>query len=234
MPQANPHPVLLQTTADGRRWDDILAFITGGYYIDADHWLVGPDVVKSPIPEASTQPVIHPWSAILHSNAGPKSSGWRALWLWVRNLSVNGEPHFQNAYDAIAQYMPLNRRADCNAKANSWKRNGKVVGAVSFETQDNGAATLAETPWTFDQVRRMVATLTCTSVVYGVWCTAPVSWDDSGIGYHSQFKEWSIYVGKTCPGAARIRQMDHIRAEVQKNLAAFIENTGWACGTGKP
>lgn len=228
------HPVLRRQTADGRTWGDILRFITGGYYIDGEHWLQGPGVVKSPVePEASTQPFIHPFSAILHSNAGSKSAGWRALWLWVRNLSVTGEPHFQVAYDAIAQFMPLNRRADCNAKANSWLRKGKVVGAISFETQDKGTASLQTTEWSTEQLRWMINALTCISVCYGVWCTQPATWNDSGVGHHSLFREWSLYI-KTCPGAARIRQMDYIRTELAKNLAAFHEHTGWSCGDGQP
>lgn len=243
----NPHPILNQRTDKGHLWRDVLLMVTaqgqggGGFWIDDGHWLRGQQVIVSPImPEATTQAILHPRNAILHSNAGPRKTPWASLWAYVRRADITGEPHFQvDGVDAtsltdafIIQGIPLNRRADCNAKANSWWRNGKRVGAVSFESQDRGSPSLPTTPWSVGQVHCIIGALTAICVVYGVACTAPTSWDDTGIGYHSQFKEWSIYVGKTCPGASRIRQMDYIRGQVAHNLIAFAAETGWKCGQG--
>jgi len=241
MTEALPHSTLRQVVPDGRSWCDILRWITGGYYIDSWHFLRGGVAVIEPIqPEASTQEFISPRSAILHSNAGAGKTSWLALLTFWRRKDITGEAHFQvEGVDAtrledarIVNGIPLNRRADCNAKANAWSWNGRRYGAISFETQDRGGASLATTPWSIPQLHAIIGALTCICVVYGVSCTEPANWDSSGIGYHSRFKEWSIYVGKTCPGAARIAQMAYIRDQVAQNLAAFGEATGWRCGQG--
>jgi hypothetical protein len=232
-----PAPGLQKKTADGRSWRDILAWITGGYWIDDEHVVHGPNLKYRPVmPEAATQPIIRPRSAILHTNAGGSSAA--SLWYWMTRADVTGEPHFQVGYAGVEQNMPLNRRADCNYSANRWLENGTYWGAISFETQDDGAATVERTPWSVAQLRAMVNILTCLCVVYGITCNQPVSWNASGIGHHSLFpfqgvlsKAWTNVRGKTCPGAARKTQMDWIRAEVAKNLAAFGQETGWRCGT---
>jgi hypothetical protein len=71
-------------------------------------------------------------------------------------------------------------------------------------------------------------------VCYGIACTNPTRWDDTGIGHHCQYPEWSSYTGKTCPGAARIRQMDYVRHTVAGMLADYSKATGWQCGRGYP
>lgn len=231
----NYHPYLNRVGKDGQKYGDVLAYITGGISINPFDIVQGPGVVYRPIPESSTQPNIKPRSAILHTNAGGTPS--KSLWAWIKRADVTGEPHFQISYTGAEQYMPLNRRADCNYSANRWLENGQWYGAISFETQDNGGATVETTPWTLEQVRMMVNILTCICVVYGVQCTQPATWNASGIGHHSLFpfqgvlsKAWTNVRGKTCPGRARKAQMDYIRAEVAKNLAAFGEVTGWKCG----
>lgn len=210
---------------------DVLRWITHDWYIH-NNWLVSPHAVIAPVePEASTQALIRPYSAILHSNAGPSSTGWASLIKYWRRSDITGEAHLQIATDGTAvQAIPFNRRADCNYKANRWHNGKEYVGAISFETQDNGAATLPYTPWSVSQIETMVSILTCLCVQYGIWCSTPTAWNDSGIGYHSQYKEWSSYVGKTCPGASRIRQMDYIRNRVAGNLAEYGKATGWQCG----
>lgn len=223
-----PHPSI----APFDRYN-ILRMITKDYYINTDHMVVSPRISHQLIlPEAESQPIINPYLAILHSNAGPRRTRWESLIAFWRRLDITGEAHFQlNDYGSV-QGMPLNRRADCNYKANSFWKHGALQGAISFETEDNGGATLSTTPWTLNQLQDIIGILTCISVVYKVWCTAPAYWNDSGIGHHSQFPEWSSYTGKTCPGAARIRQMDWIRGAVANNLASYGELTGWQCGIG--
>jgi len=236
-----PHPVLLNRVKDGTTWEDILKFITAGYSISVDetgnHILTGPKVVYGPtwIPEAFSQPIIHPRMAILHTNAGPVRTAWQSLWRYILRTDISLEMHFDVQMDGvIANLQPLNRRADCNYKANSFYISGDSTryGAIAFETQDNGYASLDFTPWSVEQSRSIINALTCLSVCYGILCTAPPSWNDSGIGHHVLFpNDWTNVAGKTCPGKARIRQMDYIRSEVANNLAGFINATGWKCGS---
>jgi len=113
-------------------------------------------------------------------------------------------------------------RADCNAKANSWlSPSGQRVGAVSIESADLGAATLDVTGWNLDQLGGIIAIGTALVVQEGIACTSPTRWDDTGIGHHCQFPEWSIYKGKTCPGAQRIRQCDYVRGAVANRVADY-------------
>jgi hypothetical protein len=128
-----------------------------------------------------------------------------------------------------AQAMPIIRRADCNYKANSFVLNGKVYGAISFETEDNGAATLEHTPWSLPTLNALVQINKALVIQCDIHCSQPAYWNSSGIGHHCLHQEWSIYVGKTCPGAARIAQMDYIRNEVGVGAAAFHEHNGTQC-----
>jgi hypothetical protein len=231
-----PHPKLLRKTSTGATWSEVLQHITGGHTVTASHLIDGPGFVYRPIPESTTQPTIKPRNIILHTNAGQKSAA--SLWAWITRASVNGEPHFQIGFNIAEQYMPMNRRADCNYSANSWLAGGITYGAVSFETQDLGAATVNSTPWTARQLQLIIAAITCICVTYGVHCSAPATWDSSGIGHHSLFpfqgplrKAWTNVAGKICPGRARIAQMDYIRTKVTENLAEFVRQTGWECGT---
>lgn len=236
------HPVLQRTNSAGTPWGDILAWINKsdrqvgrGYTINDQHLLQGPNVVTRLIPEATTQPKIRPWSAILHTNAG--SSGAESLWGWITRATVNGESHLQVGYRTMEQYMPFNVRADCNYSANRWlASDGTYHGAISFETRDNGSATLDKTPWTVEQLDHMIGTLTALCVVYGVACTMPAYWNASGIGFHTLFpfqgigsSAWTNVRGKTCPGAARKAQMPYILNQVAQRLIEFSEHTGWAC-----
>lgn len=247
MPSTIPHPVLRKPANDPKNtYGDVLRFITKGMWIDDQHWLHGGDgddsatVISQPLPEAFKQSQIHPISVICHSNAGPRKTPWSSLLRFWARTDISGEAHIQlDGVDAVkgrdaivVQAMPFNRRADCNAKANGWWKNGKYVGALSIETQDRGSPTLPTTPWSIPQFEAMVNMITCWCVVYGISCAEPITWNDSGIGYHSRFKEWSIYVGKTCPGATRIAQMPELRRRVAENLIAFSQVTDWKCGQG--
>lgn len=191
------------------------------YYVNSQHMLIGPNVRHELIvPEATTNPEIYPWSIILHSQAGPRKTAWQALVAYMRRSDISLEAHFLVEMDGtIVQTMPLNRRADCNYKANRFRvpfwgsGTGYLdVGAISFETQDEGTATLWNTPWTLPQVTAISNAVAAIGHKYGIPYTSPTSWQDRGVGYHSQYKEWSSYTGKSCPGAARIKQMDYVRA----------------------
>lgn len=190
------------------------------YYVNSSHMLIGPNVRHELIvPEATTNPEIYPWSIILHSQAGPRRTAWQSLVAYMRRSDITLEAHFLVELDGtIVQTMPLNRRADCNYKANRFRvpfwgsPNGQLdVGAISFETQDEGSGTLAHTPWSVPQLDAITNAIAAIGHKYGVPYTQPATWMDRGVGHHSLFPEWSSYTGKTCPGAARIRQMDYVR-----------------------
>lgn len=177
----------------------------------------GPVVIISLLPEAWVQNPITPISSIDHTNAGKHRSSWSALFSYLRREDIKTECHVQvTMAGEVAQFMPLTRRADCNAQANSWSQAGRVVGALSHETEDNGSATLAQTPWTPAQFEALAQLHAAECVRFGIPTERCAAWDAPGIGYHSQFPQWSIYQGKTCPGAARIAQMgpllDRVRA----------------------
>jgi hypothetical protein len=225
----------------------ILQYQLHDWWIDKSHWVHGPAGLTTikPIPEAYTQSLIRPIGSIQHSNAGPHETPWWNLWAYMNRSDITGEAHFQlDGVDGddthLVQLIPLNRRADCNYKGNYFVKDGLPRGYVSFETQDNGAASLPVTPWSignineggsiWGQIDVLIAVNTLICVTYGSWCSVPTHWQDSGIGHHSQYKEWSVYVGKTCPGEARIRQMDYLRQQVAIKLAAFSDATGWRCG----
>lgn len=236
---ANPHPNLHGVALDGHTPKiDVLAFITGGYVIDDRHLLVGPNVHTRLLPEAMSQAIITPRSSIDHSNAGSRPSRWQQLLGWISRTDVTEEPHLQFDLDgAVAQFVPFNRRADCNYRANGWWFAGTYFGALSHETGDEGAATLDRTPWTvrFDagqpamQFDALVGVHIAECVTYRIRCTPTTGPFDSGIGYHSMYPEWSKYTGKTCPGAARIRQMPELWHRVAVGVAAFYEHCGGVC-----
>jgi hypothetical protein len=174
------------------------------------------------LPESLTQERIIPASSILHSNAAPHLTRWRALWSYLMRSDITIEPHFQiTLAGQIVQMIPIIVRADCNYKANAWWAGSQRRGAISFETQDRGAGTLASTSWAPKQLETLAginaALVRDPRTV--IEAKNPVAWWDNGIGYHSQFPEWSVYVGKTCPGATRISQMDALRARVAELVA---------------
>jgi hypothetical protein len=230
-----PHPAFQGRTLDGKAQKvDVIRFITGGMWLDLFHVLQGPTVIYKPLPEASTQPFITPRNAIMHSQAGPRRTPWQSLWSYMFRTDVHLEAHtLANLDGTLIQTMPFNRRADCNYKANSWMFGTTRYGALSCETQDNGYPTLQTTPWSLQQMESLSNMLAIQCIAYKIACTAPTKWDDTGIGYHSQYREWSSFTGKTCPGAARIRQMDELRRITAGKIAAFYENCGGSCpGSG--
>ena len=189
-----------------------------GYYVNSQHMLIGPNVRHELlVPESTTQTEIYPWSVILHSQSGPRKTRWESLRNYMLRRDIAMECHFIVDMDGwITQTMPLNRRADCNFRANHFRvpffgGTQLDVGAISFETQDEGHASLPFTPWTLPQVTAISHAVAAIGHKYGVPYVQPSHWNARGVGHHSLFPEWSSFKGKTCPGAARIAQMDYVR-----------------------
>lgn len=196
--------------------------------IDSDGWLYkldsndgSPPLLIRPLPQAYTQALITPWSTIEHSEAGSGKTNWTNLHTWWQRPEAKGtEAHTVTELDGtVAQFMPFTRRADCNFKANGWYAGGQYVGAISDESQDLGSGTLSSTPWWPEQLESKAQVRASLNVKYGIPLVACPGPFDRGIGYHSQYAPWSAYVGKTCPGAARIAQMGTLIERAQQIVA---------------
>lgn len=227
----NLHPEFLGPTLLGDNTkENVARFLSGGHILDAEGWVHGPKVIRTPIPEAFTQPLITPELVILHSNAAPSYTRAERLIAFWRRADINGEAHLQLDLNGTGyQAIPVSRRADCNYKVNSFFKNGKRCGAISWETADNGAATLPVTPWNMDMLDTLISFNFLFCAAYKIGCGACPSPFSTGIDYHSKFREWSSFTGKTCPGASRIRQMDYVRTEVASRLAEYYRQCGGAC-----
>ncbi len=175
-------------------------------------WYLG--AVHRPVPEASTQGFIKPRLALIHTNAGTGHTA--SLYGWILNPASNGmECHFQVALSGvIEQYMPVNRRADCNYRVNSFVVDGVTYGAISFETEDLGAATVNQTPLTAAQFEAIAKCLAWLHAEWGLSLANPTVWNGEGVGYHTQFPYpyWTNVIGKTCPGAAKKAQLPSLRS----------------------
>lgn len=161
-----------------------------------------PFAVWRPLPESGSQPLITATQAILHSAVD--APGPTSLYPYFARADVTLESHFFIKLDGtIEQYIDTSHSADANRWANER--------AVSIETEDEGNPD--QRPWTPAQIRsigRLLDWLCDTHPIPRRACTA---WDAPGIGYHSMWgapSPWTPAKGKTCPGAARIRQFPSI------------------------
>ncbi len=181
------------------------------------------------LPEAESQERIVPWSLILHSNAGPRKTHGSDLQRYMARQDIKIECHANvetepDGRGLFRQFMPFTVRADCNASANAWTAGGQRRGAISFETQDEGAGTLPQTLWTPGQFEAISHASAALNVAYDIPPVHTPTWDGRGIDGHAKFREWSIYVGKTCPGAARFDQIPLIHARVVELLTEEDED----------
>ena len=175
-----------------------------------------------PIPEASTQPTIVPWLFMLHTMAGPRSTAPDALWAFINRADITGESHLILGYAALIQALPFTVRADNNHRANSWMAGVELVGAVSVETQDNGAESdpgIAKAPWNEYQLEHLAGIAAFLNLRYQIPLQRCLNWDSRGIDGHRAHPEWSKYVGKTCPGQTRWEQIPSIIAAAEQIVA---------------
>lgn len=232
-PVMEVHPALRGLAPNGQNKLAVARWLSGDYWIDANHILHsgGDELLYKPITtEAWTQPKIVPTTAIFHTFGGPGKTAINDLWKYINRPDVVLDVHLilggvddELPYRApMIQALPFNVRSDCSYKANPF--------ALTVESQDRGHATLNTTPWSLTQLNSLVGVAFLWCICYGVWCTVPATWDDSGIAQHNLFPQWSVEA-HSCPGAARTRQMDHIRARVSEKVAEWSQITGWKCGT---
>lgn len=210
--------------------------MTMRFGIDSDGWLYKlnaadgtPALHIRPLPQATTQPRILPWMWINHTQAASNKGSFQAAWnWWTSTASGGGEAHTVTNMDGeITQFMPFTRRADCSYKANSFfvEHNGLQVlaGALSDEAQDEGwgsgkpGTLCAYSP---AQLETKAQVLAATHIKYGIPLDqVPAGPFDRGIGWHRLHAQWSKYVGKSCPGDARVAQQPELRARAQQIVA---------------
>lgn len=161
-----------------------------------------PFAVWEPLPENANAPVIDPDMFIMHS-AVSKATDLRGY--FAREDVVVESTFYINEQGTLFQFMDTCRMADANYGA-----NGR---AVSVETWDNGDPD--HIPWNEAQVATLIR--------LGQWLVAAhpkiavrraPAYNQSGIGGHSDFPQWSNVRGKTCPGLARRPQVDGIIAAI--------------------
>lgn len=175
-----------------------------------------PYATYRPVPEAYYQPTIVPWSFVLHTMGGPTSTSPDALWRYINREDIKGECHISTGYTEIIQQLPFTIRADNNYKVNSWWVDGRLVGAVSVETQDNGWPTLPTTPWNAFQLEHLAGIAAFLNLRYGVPLQRVAEVYGRGVDGHRRFPEWSNVVGKSCPGDRRWTQIDGILVRAQE------------------
>ncbi len=159
-----------------------------------------PDAVRARVDHGSEDPPITPVMAILHVDAGNAYD----LEEWFESGSGGIESHFHVRKDgSVQQFRSTGVEADANYHANSFWRDGRLVGAISVETQGYGDGT-----WNREQLAAITDLLTWCHTQHGIplrVCPGPYA---DGVGYHVMFGApgpWTPYA-KTCPGPDRQRQ----------------------------
>lgn len=183
----------------------------------------GPTVITRLLPEALTQQIIRPWSVIRHSEAGGSPTPWERLWAYWARKDISIEAHAIVEMDGtIVQTCPFVRCADNNYRANKWFVDGEWRGAISYETQDLGGATVNYTPWTHDQLESIAQLDAALSAKYQIPVQPTPGPFQQGFEGHYRFPEWSIYQGKTCPGFMRRGQFGYLMDRIRTLLAPEV------------
>jgi peptidoglycan hydrolase-like protein with peptidoglycan-binding domain len=180
------------------------------------------------LPQADTQPIIVPWSVILHTVVGnPTLDSFFGFWA---SNSAGQEGHLGlRVGGAGAQYMPLDVRADSNFRANSFivDRDGTptLCGAISIETGDNyysGDPTLGMSWTQLDQRSAVEDLLVQICRITGIparVCRTPF---DRGFGFHSM---WGVNIA--APGEGTY---GHITDAAGRNVQL---NNPWTKAVGR-
>lgn len=167
-----------------------------------------PGAEKRSIRPGANDPQIIPVGIVLHVAVSKASS----LFGWFNGPSAGIESHLYLRRDGTwEQYRSLGREADAQYKGNSWlSGDGERLGMISIETQGLGPGR-----WSRKQLAALKAFITWAHEEYDIpyrIITEPNPRDvkNGGVGYHTQFPEWSNVPGKTCPGYRRIKQTETV------------------------
>lgn len=233
----NPHPKLAELAPNGQPKSDFLAWFNDGIVIDDRHCLAGrPDLILVKLlPEAAEQPKIRPRGQVYHTQGGPTKATNQQVWSLCARKEWKSEPHIigpEMVGGRCLQAIPFNVRADSNLDGNQFTLTpgGELRGHISIETQDSGFKNvpLAKDPWTLEQLNILAGIGTALCATYGMSCGDMYEWNASGIAPHNRWPQFSK-TNHNCPGPARCLQMDWVRAEVAKRLAAYYAAVGETC-----
>lgn len=161
-----------------------------------------------PIPENAFQESIVPTQWIVHTFVDSPSADLEDMGDYFERTDIGLESHTVLGWASHDQLVDTEVRADANYRAN---RRPDGTGAISTETEDDG--TPVERPWNTYQLGELIRTGVLLHELHGIpaeLCPTP---DAPGMGYHSMFgapSDWTPAVGKTCPGATRIKQFREI------------------------
>ena len=163
-----------------------------------------PGAIRKPIPAGDNDPQITPIGNIFHVAVSEAAS----LHDFFAGRSGGIESHGYIRRDGtIEQYRDAHHEADANYLANSFVRDGRRYGFLSWETQGMGPG-----EWTPQQLESIKRIIRWTHAEHGIPLRVAPGWDQPGQGYHILFPEWSNVRGKTCPGPDRIKQFHTIIA----------------------
>lgn len=160
-----------------------------------------------------------PRLVIFHTNAGQTSAGGVQLKRYIESQLANGnpvtQPHHQvDLSGVIWQFLDYERKGVASFRAEGF--------CISVETQDYGSreSSIDSQRWSDAQCESLAQICAYAHRAFGVPLWQADAWDGSGIGWHSmwgintllhpQRNPWTTQRGKTCPGAARIAQVDSI------------------------
>lgn len=168
-----------------------------------------PGAVRRPLPENETQPALVPTQLIFHTAVGERSPRDT-----FNRPGCGKESHGWTGRDRVEQYVTTDRTADAQ-----WAGNRH---AISWESADNGHPD--RDPWTPYQIEQNAQVAAWANRTHGIPLRACRSWDDPGIGYHRQFKEWNKS-NHSCPGNARVKQIPQIIARARQIVEAAAPTT---------
>jgi hypothetical protein len=169
------------------------------------------------LPQAATQDPIIPWLIINHTQAASRPISLESAWLTDTKRTDGIESHLLCDMDGrLLQSMPFNIVAHTSYKANRFYVSGVGwCGQLSVESQDQGAATLNQTPWSPAQFEVLCQAWAACCVAYGIPVQPVPSAYGRGVSQHNAFADWSKSA-HSCPGTARTAQMPAMRARIQQ------------------
>jgi len=161
-------------------------------------WL--PNVIRKPIPQTSTDPIIVPVGDVFHVAVSEAES----LHDFFSNDGGIESTGYIRRDGTIEQYRPLNVECDAQNDGNSWVTGGVRYGYNSWETQGMG-----EGEWTPEQVASIQRIIAWKHDHYGTPLRLTPGWNQPGTGYHCLFPEWNRNA-HSCPGPDRVRQFNNV------------------------
>lgn len=169
------------------------------------------------LPQAATQLEIVPWMIINHTQAASRAISLDSAWLTDTKRTDGIESHLLCDMEGrLLQSMPFNIVAHTSYKANRFYVPGVgYCGQLSVESQDQGSATLNQTPWSPAQFEVLCQAWAAACVAYGIPVQPVPSAYGRGVSQHNAFAEWSKSA-HSCPGVARTQQMPAMRARIQQ------------------